>query len=134
MTHPLVDRLTTELGWPRFDDRASLDEWTRTPGVHVAFVPGDASRNLETPDVAVVLPELKMAFQGAFDCAVVGDAIETALRDETRVLKTPSLIFFRDGQCLGGIARVRDWDDYVARIPRFLAATADQAEPATPVE
>ncbi|KGM48043.1 hydrogenase accessory protein [Pseudooceanicola atlanticus] len=121
MTHPLVDRLTTEFGWPRFDDRASLDEWTRTDGVHVAFVPGDPARNLETPDVAVVLPELRMAFQGAFDCAVIGDAIEAELREETRVLKTPSLIFFRNGECLGGVARVRDWDDYMARIPRFLA-------------
>ena len=85
MTHPLVDRLTTELGWPRFDDRASLDEWTRTPGVHVAFVPGDASRTLETPDVAVVLPELNMACQGAFACAVVGAAIDSGAADDTRV-------------------------------------------------
>lgn len=123
MTHPLVDRLTTEFGWPRIDDRATLAGWLDRPGTHVAFVPGDAKRNLETPDVAVVLPELHMAFQRAFDCAVIGDAIEAELREETGVLKTPSLIFFRDGVCLGGIARVRDWDDYMARIPRFLAAT-----------
>ena len=124
MTHPLVSRLTTEFGWPALNDRAAFDAWTRTPGTHVAFVPGDAARNLETPDVAVVLPELHMAFQRAFDCAVVGDAIEEALRNETGVLKTPALIFWRDGECLGGIARVRDWDDYMARIPRFLAAPA----------
>ena len=124
MTHPLVDRLTTEFGWPRLDDTAGFDAWTRAPGLHVAFVPGDAARNLETPDVAVVLPELHMAFQRAFDCGVVGDAIETEVREAAGVLKTPSLIFYRDGQCLGGIARVRDWDDYMARIPRFLAAPA----------
>ena len=46
MTHPLVDRLTTEFGWPRFDDRASLDDWTRTDGVRAitASAPsGDAT-------------------------------------------------------------------------------------------
>lgn len=122
MTHPLVDRLTTEFGWPRLNSQADLDAFTSAPGTHVVFVPGDAARNLETPDVAVVLPELHMAFQRAFDCAVCGDSIETALREATGVLKTPSLIFFRDGAALGGIARVRDWDDYIARIPRFLAA------------
>ncbi|WP_407493079.1 hydrogenase accessory protein [Pseudooceanicola sp. MF1-13] len=124
MTHPLVDRLTTEFGWPRIDDAVSFDDWINRPGVHVAFVPGDAKRNLETPDVAVVLPELQMAFQRAFDCCVVGDAIESAVREASSVLKTPSLVFFRDGECLGGIAKVRDWDDYMARIPRFLAQPA----------
>lgn len=124
MTHPLVDRLTTEFNWPRLDDAVSFDDWINTPGAHCAFVPGDAKRNLETPDVAVVLPELHMAFQRAFDVCVVGDAIETQVREASGVLKTPALIFFRDGECLGGIARVRDWDDYIARIPRFLAAPA----------
>ncbi|MBT9384206.1 hydrogenase accessory protein [Pseudooceanicola sp. CBS1P-1] len=124
MTHPLVTRLTTELGWPALDDIGSFDAWAASPGVHVAFVPGDAARNLETPDVAIILPELRMTFQNAFDCAVIGDAIEATLREDSGVLKTPALIFYHDGICLGGIARVRDWDDYMARIPRFLSAPA----------
>lgn len=121
MTHPLVSRLTNDLGYPMLDDPAALALWLDRPGTHLVFVPGDAARNLETPDVAIILPELHMAFQRAFDCAVAGDAIEAKLREDTGVLKTPSLIFFRDGACLGGIARVRDWDDYMARIPRILA-------------
>ena len=120
MTHPLVERLTTELGWPAFGDMASLDRWIAEPGVHVLFVPGDATRNLETPDLAVILPELRIAFQGAFDCAVIGEAIEAEVRERAGVLKTPSLIFYRDGECLGGIPKVRDWDDYMARIPHIL--------------
>lgn len=97
MTHPLIDRLTEEMGWQRLSTEAEVTAFTDAPGVHVAFVPGDAKRNLETADVAVILPELKMAFQGKFDCAVVADAIEAKLREDTGVLKTPSLIFFRDG-------------------------------------
>ena len=65
---------------------------------------------------------LEQAFQRAFDCALVDDAIEAALRERTGVLKTPSLIFFRDGVCLGGIPKVRDWDDYMARVPQILNA------------
>jgi hydrogenase-1 operon protein HyaE len=67
---------------------------------------------------------LKQAFQGRFDCAVVDDAIEQQVREDTRVLKTPSLIFYRDGQMIGGIPRVRDWDEYMARITQILAQTA----------
>lgn len=121
MTHALIERLTGELGWPHLTTEAELESYTRLPGWHALFLPGDVKRNLESPDVAVILPELKMAFQGRFDCAVVDDTIETALREATGVLKTPSVIFFHDGQFAAGIPKVRDWDDYVARITQILA-------------
>ncbi|WP_300439900.1 hydrogenase accessory protein [uncultured Mameliella sp.] len=121
MTHPLVTRLTQDFGYPALTTEAEIAAFTEAPGTHVIFVPGDARRNLETPDVAVVLPELRQAFQGRFDCAVAADSIETGLRESTGVLKTPSLIFFRDGQLLGGIPKVRDWSDYVDRITQLLS-------------
>lgn len=126
MTHPLIDRLTGEMGWPRLASQDDIAEFTGRPAAHVLFVPGDPARNLETADVAVILPELKMAFQGRFDCAVVDDAIEEWLRTETKVFKTPSLIFYRDGCQIGAIPKVRDWDDYIARVTHILSV----AEPA----
>ena len=122
MAHPLIDRLVTDFGWPRLATMADVAAFAQGPGAHCLFVPGDPKRNLESADVAVILPELHMAFQRAFDCALVDDAIEAALRERTGVLKTPSLIFFRDGVCLGGIPKVRDWDDYMARVPQILNA------------
>lgn len=121
MTHPLITRLEDELGWPRFDDLAALKDWVGRPGVHVLFVPGTQRWNLEAPDVAIILPELQMTFQGKFDCAVVADEIEAEVREQSGVFKTPSLILYREGDCLGGIPKVRDWDDYVARMTRFLS-------------
>ena len=121
MSHPLVTRLSTEFGYPVLETMDHVEAFTQEPGHHVIFVPGDVRRNLETPDVAVVLPELRQAFQGRFDCAVAGDAIEAQLRDTTGVYKTPSLIFFHAGTCIGGIPKVRDWSDYVERITHFLA-------------
>ena len=61
-----------------------------------------------------------MAFQHAFDCALVGDAIEAELREETRALKTPGLLFYREGRFLGAIEKVRDWSDYLDRITHIL--------------
>lgn len=121
MTHPLITRLVDEFSWPMLDDQGSLEAFVNAPGTHVLFLPGDPKRNLESADVAVILPELRQAFQGKFDCAVIGDAIETELRQTTKVLKTPSLIFYRDGQLIGGIPKVRDWDEYMARITQILA-------------
>lgn len=120
-THPLVVRLSAELGYPQLDNASDLREFTARPGAHCLFIPGDAVRNLETPDAAVVLPELRMAFQHAFDCAVVGDAIEADLRQATRALKTPAFLFYREGAYLGAIEKIRDWDDYIARTQHFLS-------------
>lgn len=127
MPHPLIDRLSTELGWPVLTTEADRAAFIDAPGAHCLFVPGDPARNLESADVAVILPELRMAFQGAFDCAVVGDAIESAVRQQTEVLKTPSLIFFRSGRQVGAIPKVRDWDDYIARVTAILSVPAEPA-------
>lgn len=121
MTHPLVTRLIEEFAYPALQDMADVATFTEAPGLHVVFVPGDAVRNLETPDVAVILPELRQAFQGQFDCAIATDAVESQLREATGIFKTPSLIFFRDGACIGGIPKVRDWSEYVERITHFLS-------------
>ena len=121
MTHPLITRLTEEFGYPVLDTMADVASFTEAPGHHVIFVPGDVRRNLETPDVAVILPELRQAFQGRFDCAVVSDAIEGEVREAAGVFKTPSLIFYNSGACIGGIPKVRDWSDYVERITHLLA-------------
>lgn len=121
MPHPLIDRLTAEFGYPRLTSMAAVNAFTGAPGMHVVFVPGDAARNLETPDVAVILPELRQAFQRRFDCAIAADSIETDLREATGIFKTPSLIFFRDGKIIGGLPKVRDWSEYIERITQILA-------------
>lgn len=54
----------------------------------------------------MILPELRLAFQNAFDCAVIDDAIEAALRERHRALKTPGLLFFRGPDFLGAIEKV----------------------------
>lgn len=118
--HPLLNRLVTELGWPHLTTMEQVDDFLSRPGAHCLLIPGDPVRNLETADAAVVLPELRMTFQNVFDCALVGDEIEAALREKHHVLKTPGFLFFRNGQLQGAIAKIRDWDDYMARVPAIL--------------
>lgn len=125
MSHPLLTRLTEDFGWPVLDTPDALAAHLAQPGLHCLFIPGDAKRNLETADAAVILPELRQAFQGRFDCALVGDALEAGLREATRVLKTPSFLFYDGDRFLGGIAKIRDWDDYMTRIPQILTATTE---------
>lgn len=128
-THPLIARLTDEFGWPNLSHMSDVAEFIRRPGVHCLFVPGDAKRNLETADAAVILPEIVQAFQGRFDCAVVADTVEEEVREAARVFKTPLLLFYRDGEKIGDIPKVRDWSDYLARVGHILAReTARETE------
>jgi hydrogenase-1 operon protein HyaE len=129
--HPLIQRLTGEFGFPHLTTRRRPRRLCRRARVHVLFIPGDPARNLETTDVAVILPELRQALQGAFDCAVIDDAIEADTREAAGVYKTPSLIFYREGVQIGALPKVRDWSDYMARIAQILAArTEPQTETA----
>lgn len=123
MSHPLLDRLVSDLGWTAIDDDASFDAYTTQPGEHAVLIPGDPAKNLETLDAAVILPELAQAFQNRFDMAVVTALdYDRPARTKVDVWPTPSLIFFRDGRQIGDIAKIRDWDDYIARTRAILDA------------
>jgi hydrogenase-1 operon protein HyaE len=122
--HPLIARLETESRYPRLHSAHDLAEFLARPGLHCLFIPGDHRRNLETADAAVILPELRQAFQNAFDCAVIDDAIEATLREQYRALKTPGLLFFRESAFLGAIEKVRDWSDYLSRVTHILSLQA----------
>jgi hydrogenase-1 operon protein HyaE len=117
----LIARLETAFHYPRLASAHEVTEFLNRPGPHCLFIPGDPRRNLESADAAVILPELRLAFQNAFDCAVVDDAIEAQLREHYRALKTPGLLFFRGPAFLGGIEKVRDWSDYLARVTHLLS-------------
>lgn len=123
-SHPLLTRLERELHWPRLHSMSDVAEFLDRPGLHCLFIPGDPVRNLETADAAVILPELRMVFQHAFDCALIDDAIEATLRETHRALKTPGFLFFDQGRYLGAVEKIRDWDDYLQRITHILGLAA----------
>lgn len=124
--HPLVRRLVAERGLPYLDtlDEAALLD----PRDHFLFLPAHGKTHLETPDIAAVLPELIAALGGParIGGAVAGPKLEAALRDRLQ-LALPALVVLRRGTPIGSVARMRDWDDYLARLGTILAS----AVPAT---
>ncbi len=121
--HPLVQRLITERAYPYVQDAAEAAGLDGRD--HLLFLPAHGKGHLETPDIAVVLPELLAALGGAdtIGGAVAGPQLEAALRDEMS-LALPALVLVRDGRPAGAVARMRDWDDYLARLGALLAAPA----------
>ncbi|WP_172636527.1 MULTISPECIES: hydrogenase [unclassified Hyphomicrobium] len=115
----VLKRLTEDLGYPILDE-TTLECFLAEPGERVLFLTGDPATNLETDDVAAILPELVQAFQHRFQAAVVDRSIEQPLRERYEVWPVPSLIFLCDGEMTGAIPKVRDWTDYLAEIKTIL--------------
>lgn len=128
MTHPLIERLTSELGYPVVD-LDNHDAFVARPGMNVVFFPGDPTTVRDATDVAVILPELVTAFDGALQPGVVTDTFGDGkqLKMQYGFRKYPSLVFVRAGEYVGTISRVQDWSEYLQRINELLVAAPRRA-------
>ncbi|OWK20869.1 hydrogenase-1 expression HyaE [Mesorhizobium amorphae CCBAU 01583] len=101
-------------------DEANIDAFAEAHDFTALFFPGDWLRLAESNDVAVILPELVQAFQGVFKPAVVSRESERKLQSRYRFNAFPALVFLRNGEYLGAIKRVLDWEDYLTEIAGML--------------
>ena len=122
---PLVQRLVSQHGacWVRPDNLAAFAE---QPGDRVLFFSGDPVRFPECLDVAVVLPELQLAFPGRFQVGVVARAGEDEVARRYGAQRWPSLVFLRDGRYVATVAGMLDWTDYLARVAQALETPASR--------
>lgn len=123
MSHPLIDRLLTELDYPELS-LVNYDEFVAEPGMNVLFFPGDPNTVKDATDVAVVLPELVKAFDGQLRPGVVTDVFGDGkvLKRQFGFSEYPSLVFVRSGEYVGTITRIQDWGDYLDKISDLLVA------------
>ncbi len=115
MTAHLIEKLSTELNYPSATPDA-LPQLIADHPLLALFFAGDPQRYPESLDVAVVLPELVHAFDGAFQAVVVAPEHEGALREKYPFGAWPSLVFLRDGVQVATLSKMRDWADYMDQI------------------
>lgn len=116
----LVDRLASECGMP-FLGEGDLDLFLAGGGLRVIFVTGDPVKLLDTVDIAVILPELCRHFAGKIEAGVLERKAEPLVATRYGADVRPALVFFAGARHLGTITRVRDWDEYLAKIADFIA-------------
>ena len=80
MTHPLIDRLLKDFGYPEID-LDSHDEFVAQPGMNVLFFAGDPEMSKDTTYVAVVLPELVAVFEEQLKRSIFRIAVFIDSRD-----------------------------------------------------
>jgi hydrogenase-1 operon protein HyaE len=128
MNHPLIERLLVEFEYPTIG-LDNHDEFVAQPGMNVLFFPGDPNTVRDATDVAVILPELAAAFDGALRPGVVTDTFGDGkkLKMQYGFREYPSLVFVRGGEYVGTISRVQDWGEYLERINELLVAAPRRA-------
>lgn len=121
MSHPLVDRLVSELNYPEISLK-NHDEFVGVSGMNVLFFPGDPTTVRDSTDVAVVLPELVNAFSGQLRPGVVTDVFGDgkALKRQYGFREYPALVFVRSGDYVGVLTRIQDWGDYLEKITELM--------------
>ncbi len=100
----------------------TLDEFAGDKGDMILFVAGNWTKNVVTNDVAVILPEILKAANGQLSAAVLEPQSDRKIQLRYRFNKFPSLVFLRNGEYLGVIQKVLDWQDYITEINRILAS------------
>ena len=119
--HPLLDRFMTELDAPALD-AGTFDAWASRPGHALAFFSEDPAVYRETLDLAVIVPELARAFPGRFRCALLPPDAARALAARYGFRRWPAVVLLRDGDYVGAIDGLRDWNVYCDELAALLAA------------
>ncbi len=119
--HPLLQRLVRETA-AAVPTPTDFDAWAAAPGLAMVVFAEDPERYKETLDIAVVVPELHAAANRAFRVALLAPAAARALAPRYGFARWPAFVMLRDGQYLGAVDGIRDWDVYLAELQRLLTA------------
>jgi hydrogenase-1 operon protein HyaE len=120
-THPLFDRMFGEFGFAEVPENG-FDQFRSRSGHTLLFFSEDPVRYRETLDLAVVLPELARAFAGRFAVGVLLPGAARVIAPRYGVRLWPALVLLRDGEYVGAIEGIRDWNDYLGALQSLLAA------------
>jgi hydrogenase-1 operon protein HyaE len=119
--HPLLARLVKLTGASVLSTD-NYDPWARQPGFAMVVFAEDPERYKETLDLAVIVPELHATGGKLFRVGLLLPAASRAIAPRFGFVRWPAFVMLRDGQYLGAVDGVRDWDVYTAELQRLLAA------------
>lgn len=119
MPSTLIRELIEKKAIPRVDEH-SLEDFVRAHEHSLLFFTENPQQFPESNDVAVVLPLLMAEFGDRFQVAVVDRGSERRLHARFPFDSWPALVMLRDGDYVGAISRMQDWDVYLAEIERLL--------------
>jgi hydrogenase-1 operon protein HyaE len=121
LEYPLVAQLFSKHGFAEVTP-ANFAPWAEAPGRAMLVFLEDPGRFKETLDLAVIVPELVRAWPGRFRVGVVLPDAGRALSTRYGFRRWPAFVMLADGQYVGVVDGLRNWDEYMAEVTALLDA------------
>jgi len=121
MPSTLILNMIEQYNYPVLNND-TIDEFIQSQHECILFFTENPARFPESNDVAMILPELVKEYGGRFNAAVIDEKSQRNLQARYAFKEWPTLVFLRNGQYLGAISRVQDWNDYILQINDFLTS------------
>ena len=120
-SYPLVEQMFSRHGCTEVHAH-DIDAYAARPGHTLLVFTEDPMRFKETLDLVVVVPQLQRACPGR--CTVGVLLPEAARKVQLRYgfNRWPALVMLQDGQYVGAIDGLRNWDEYLAQMQTLLDA------------
>ena len=121
----LLDRLASRHGIADLDE-AGFESFLETPGNAMVLFTEEPDRVAESWDLAVIYPELLAATGTGLRAGLLRPEPARALQARFGLNRMPALLFLRNGDYVGAIEGLRDWQDFVAECVDMLQKPAGQ--------
>jgi hydrogenase-1 operon protein HyaE len=131
-----LDRLDTAIArmQAKHDFRCLTDDNPEFPaGLAALLLTDDPQRNLEVLDACVILPEALKPLGDRISRHVAGPDMAPALMQKYGIARAPAVVFLRDGEYVGSLNGIRDWNEYQAEVDRLLSGPAQPKPIGIPV-
>jgi hydrogenase-1 operon protein HyaE len=124
-SYPLIAGLFSRHGYT--DVRAgNLAAFTQRAGHTLLLFTEDPARFKETLDLAVIVPEIARAFPGRFEVGVLLPEAARELQPRYGFRRWPAIVVLRDGEHVGAVDGLRNWDEYLSAVAALLEAHASR--------
>lgn len=111
--HPAFIRLWGTEGFERLNEE-NFKRFTEKPGLLLAVFADSPTTFKESIDMAVIAPEIARAFAAHLAGKGFTDpAVGRAIAARFGLTRLPAVGFFRDGEFLGALQGLQDWDAYL---------------------
>ncbi len=119
--HPLIAQLFARHGCTEIT-ADNIDAFVAGPGHAMLLFTEDPLRVRETLDIAVIVPELMRAFPGRFRVGALLPEAARQLQARYGFRRWPALVVLSDGEHVGAVDGLRNWDEYLNEVARLLDA------------
>jgi len=120
-SYPLVAQMFSRHGCVEVG-ADTIESFLAQPGHALLVFTEDPVRFKETLDLAVIVPQLQRAFPGRFAVGVLLPAAARQVQPRYGFSRWPSLVMVKDGQYVGAIDGLRNWDEYLDGLNALLEA------------